>query len=183
MISSPKQTIFCFENFKNRVVRKMTTRISCVKMQLTETITHFIATVRASIFSRTELLAYRTEPCYIGTPKKIISFSQKLFGFAKVWFGTVREKFRFGKKSMRVLYLYYQDQIKHVLIIVMFIIFKASLKSLIILVHQLVSEKSKLLRHTLLSSFNLKSFKTLLVRGLAILVNMVFCVINCQFTF
>jgi hypothetical protein len=27
-------------------------------------------TVRESNFSRTELLAYRTEPYYIGTPKK-----------------------------------------------------------------------------------------------------------------
>jgi hypothetical protein len=54
--------------------------------------------VRASTFSRTELLAYRTKPCYIGMPKKS-SFHQKIFGLPKV-----REKVRFVKKSIRVLY-------------------------------------------------------------------------------
>ncbi len=48
-------------------------------------------TVRASTFLRTELLANRTEPYYIGTPKKS-SFCQKLFDLPKVRFGTVREK-------------------------------------------------------------------------------------------
>jgi hypothetical protein len=60
-------------------------------------------TVRASTFSRTELLAYRTELYYIGTPNKT-SFCLKLFDLPKVRFGTVREKVRFVKKSMRVLY-------------------------------------------------------------------------------
>ncbi len=48
-------------------------------------------TVRASTFSRTELLAYRTKLCYIDTPKKS-SFRQKIFDLPKVRFGTVREK-------------------------------------------------------------------------------------------
>ncbi len=38
---------------------------------------------RASTFSRTELLAYRTKSCYIGTPK-ISSFRQKLFDLPKI---------------------------------------------------------------------------------------------------
>ena len=75
--------------------------LKCKKLKNSDT--PFVYTVRASTFSRTELLAYRTEPCYIGTPKKS-SFHQKLFGLPKVRFGTVREKVRFVKNSMRVLY-------------------------------------------------------------------------------
>ncbi len=58
---------------------------------LTYKLSRKIYTVRASTFSRTELLAYRTEPYYIGTPKKS-SFCQELFDLPKARFGTVREK-------------------------------------------------------------------------------------------
>ncbi len=60
-----------------------------------------VNTVRARTFSRTELWAYYTAPCYTGTPKKVRSAKtpsvcQK--------FGTVRKKIRFVKNPMRVLH-------------------------------------------------------------------------------
>ena len=60
--------------------------------------TSLIYIVRASIFSWTELLAYRTEPCYIGTSKKKL-VSPKIVRFRQ-YNGSVR----YAKKSMRVPY-------------------------------------------------------------------------------
>jgi hypothetical protein len=56
--------------------------------------------VGASMYSRTELVAYRTEPCYTGAPKKVNSAKKWLIGVSKVRFGIVRH----AKKSMRALY-------------------------------------------------------------------------------
>jgi hypothetical protein len=57
-----------------------------------------IDTVGVSTFAQSELLPYRTEPCYIGTSKKPVS--SKTIWFAK---STVREKVWFVKKLMGVL--------------------------------------------------------------------------------
>ncbi len=52
-------TLWC--EYKEQIPAQMTGKVpSYVVLEYT---------VRASIFSRTEFLAYRTEPCYTGLPK------------------------------------------------------------------------------------------------------------------